>query len=699
MPTVPFHTHNFSIPTATDDDMEVLTSASVVVTPANLTNPDAAATIVDIAAPPASQAEAEAGTDAVKRMTPRTTAQAIDARALTPSDVGTTVGTVAAGNDSRIVGALQSSQNLTDLANLGLAQDAVQTSVGFVSKETAVAATIPARNKRAYTSAFDATLTPGSAAWYRRATSIEAAAVPAAASMRTADRFLPDGSTDASTGGYWVLDEAIVDWRMLGVKGNGTDETTVAQTAVNYVLNNPAARKLVLSGTVYVSKITLSGAQGISVESNNCTIVGNSLSAQTALLEVKTPDTSVNGRLVLNCLYKTNYECAFHAWHESAMQFCDFSGIIGNGAKIAYRVGNTTYPAALISEMSFSHLETYGCPVAFEVIGGETYIQVDNPQLSSDAFGTGDAGWVALPRITLRNIGASINVSGGEMINVQSTTGVVHEMQPINRGGGRVEWGSTVFNGVFCETASPLSRTANPGGFTINNSASNRRGMIQFNNCIGFHSQDLTAFIYTDPSYDDFVIVNSPGFWKPGADRTQPNIYCEVGSTAEVTVIGDWGPGFQKGLSGLANGRLNFSRRTLLIASNLNGQDFVTGVPETCLFSQVNTVGDRARYQGTYSSGTGIFTVPDGGLEDVSASFVLRMLTDGVTGTAALFLDNTEVASVAIVSSRAALNYDLGNLNAGQNLRVVIQNVSTSTFANATSSYNRFSVTAKRGYV
>lgn len=129
MPTVPFHTHNFSIPTATDDDMEVLTSASVVVTPANLTNPDAAATIVDLAAPPASQAEAEAGTDAVKRMTPLTTAQAIDFLVSTaglsgayadltgkptlgnssPLDVGTIAGTVAAGNDSRITGAVQSS--------------------------------------------------------------------------------------------------------------------------------------------------------------------------------------------------------------------------------------------------------------------------------------------------------------------------------------------------------------------------------------------------------------------------------------------------------------------------------------------------------------------------------------------------------------------------------------------------------------
>lgn len=75
--------------------------------------------IADTINPPASQAEAEAGTDAVKRMTPLTTAQAIAVQAATaaqgalastalqPSDIGTGAGNVAAGNDSRIVGAVQ----------------------------------------------------------------------------------------------------------------------------------------------------------------------------------------------------------------------------------------------------------------------------------------------------------------------------------------------------------------------------------------------------------------------------------------------------------------------------------------------------------------------------------------------------------------------------------------------------------------
>lgn len=90
-------------------------------------------TLVETGRPAASQAEAEAGTNPTKVMTPLTTAQAVSSYGLTKSgnlagladkptarsnldlgnsstlSVGTTAGTVAAGDDSRIVGAIQPS--------------------------------------------------------------------------------------------------------------------------------------------------------------------------------------------------------------------------------------------------------------------------------------------------------------------------------------------------------------------------------------------------------------------------------------------------------------------------------------------------------------------------------------------------------------------------------------------------------------
>jgi hypothetical protein len=94
---------------------------------------------VEIGRPAASQAEAEAGTNPTKAMTPLTTAQAIVAQVSLAGrtgnysdltglptlgnsaalNVGTTAGTVAAGNDSRIVNAVQTSRTLT--AGAGIA--------------------------------------------------------------------------------------------------------------------------------------------------------------------------------------------------------------------------------------------------------------------------------------------------------------------------------------------------------------------------------------------------------------------------------------------------------------------------------------------------------------------------------------------------------------------------------------------------
>lgn len=102
--------------------------------------------VVEVGRPAASQAEAEAATNPTKVMTPLTTSQAVSFYGLTKDgnlsgltnvaaargnlglgnsstlNVGTTVGTVAAGDDTRIVGAAQKAANLSDLANASTAR-------------------------------------------------------------------------------------------------------------------------------------------------------------------------------------------------------------------------------------------------------------------------------------------------------------------------------------------------------------------------------------------------------------------------------------------------------------------------------------------------------------------------------------------------------------------------------------------------
>jgi hypothetical protein len=66
---------------------------------------------------------------------------------------------------------------------------------------------------------------------YRRASFADLTGYPALAYFRSVDRFMPDGTTDATNGGYWVIDETVIDIRMLGAVLDGTDNghTTAMQ--------------------------------------------------------------------------------------------------------------------------------------------------------------------------------------------------------------------------------------------------------------------------------------------------------------------------------------------------------------------------------------------------------------------------------------------------------------------------------------
>lgn len=482
---------------------------------------------------------------------------------------------------------------------------------------------------------------------------------------------------------------------MFGACGDGSaDDTKAVQACFDFWSLYSTRYTLHLYGLYHVSKVTISpGSYGL-IRSDAALFYGLSTAAQTCVFEIMSPGVVIDGKLVVSAGRRMNYEVGFHYWHPTAAQFSTLSNVIVNDARVGFRFGHISYPGALISEITLNSPQTYGCPVAMDVIGGEAFVSIVSPQLSGDSFG-GDTSWCALPKCVIRNRGATVMVHGGECINTADPNGMIFNMVPIDRGNGRVEWGTLSVTGTTVESASPLCVIDNLG-MPINNAASWRRGEVNFSKLIGYHSQDIAPLISVCAAYNDIIKVNGMNLWHPGTVRTQPNIYCVSGSRAEIMANGGFGQGFPYGLGGIVGGTVNFSRREVLRATGLNGQSFTAGAGfQTANFTTVQSNNDRARWVSCYSNG--VFSIPVGALGDVVATVSIR-LSGATTGWVILRSNNVEVIRAPLVSGCANLVHSLGDVGDGVPIDVLID-VDTNDTGISQASANVFSLSAKRGEV
>lgn len=111
--------------------------------------------------------------------------------------------------------------------------------VTFATKVDAEAATIPANVKRIRTQfrnpsyADLSTMTGG--ADFKRASLADLTGVSNLLYFRSTDRFLPDGTTDATNGGYWLVDGAALDPAVAGAgRGVMADDTYAWQACIDF---------------------------------------------------------------------------------------------------------------------------------------------------------------------------------------------------------------------------------------------------------------------------------------------------------------------------------------------------------------------------------------------------------------------------------------------------------------------------------
>ncbi|TPJ49713.1 MULTISPECIES: hypothetical protein [unclassified Mesorhizobium] len=128
-------------------------------------------------------------------------------------------------------------QYAADAAQVSGVNVPIYASVATASGST-IAAGVKSIRTQFYAPVFTTPATLVGGANYARMSraAITAGGYPALAYFRSADRFMPDGTTDAVNGGFWVLNESVVDLRQLGSGfGNAAADTAALIAAVQIV--------------------------------------------------------------------------------------------------------------------------------------------------------------------------------------------------------------------------------------------------------------------------------------------------------------------------------------------------------------------------------------------------------------------------------------------------------------------------------
>lgn len=260
------------------------------------------------------------------------------------------------------IGALRRTSNLGDLSDVGAAQDNVQLGPSFVSKADVEAKTIPARNKQ-LTMQYYAPNMASAATLVGRATYRRVATQPThELKVRSVDRFLPDGTTDNTNGGWWEIADSVLNPMIAGAIGNGqlgasaTNDTTALQRVLNfYKLTRPATRqrdnqrRLDLQGKTYrvSSPLSLEGCDGLEI-CNGTLIVdpSNVFAANRAVLEHDVALTELWGLTTRNLTIQCNQVANGINIQRPQEIFLDNPTVLGWGQReFGIRLGPVAYSA------------------------------------------------------------------------------------------------------------------------------------------------------------------------------------------------------------------------------------------------------------------------------------------------------------------------------------------------------------------
>lgn len=356
------------------------------------------------------------------------------------------------------------------------------------------------------------------------------------------------GSVIVTSGGSRM--KLIGPWtvKSFGVKDDGTDQSSALASPINAAAT--ANVPLEWDANFSVSTLVVSGKSGLHWIGRGG-VIGIASSAQDAVLQfINCTDVTINERFVINGAYNTNYTYGFHGYTNGAsqdFQLFDLTNVIIVGCKTAWGFGNASRPDDDVAAVNIRGGYTSGCPQYLKAIGTQTVVHVAGANAVS-SYGLGNATWQTLPAVHTESQGATVTITGGEVMCTQITHDCAFKLSAIAGATAGNQYGSITVSGAVLEVASALC-------FTDNKSLSSPVfGAFTMVGCRFVLTQDtFGGAVQSDGSYaGKIVIVGNTGF-APNV-RGQWNVNAGNAACAVTVDVQSFGVNCLQGYAGLSGG-------------------------------------------------------------------------------------------------------------------------------------------------
>lgn len=382
---------------------------------------------------------------------------------------------------------------------------------------------------------------------------------------------------------------------------------------------------------------------------------------------------SWDGSHIINANNKTKYAIAYDRATGAGTSGGFSSGLVTMNAQWQMRI-SAADTSTLFSEFVFSNYRSFGCKNAIHAGGYNTVITFSGVSLVSVLDPDDPSG---ADSCTLLVEGATVNVSGGELVRPGTTTGNLINIRPASNG----KYGNVRVSGAHIETSAPLANVSNPAGYALDSSI----GGLSVTGCGGYTGGSTTAsFITTEPNFDGVVVVKGCDFYRDTLSVAR--IIDAQGPCRHDIDSSTW-----DGFSNIKWGGIN--------TSDTQPSLQVSGLPAAVIpagdvvlkFQNESSIASMQFMASLYNPATGEFTIPPHGPHSINVSGSLY--APGVSGNLSIKVGGALMAIFDISpSSLCHFSKDIYGLNSGDKLTISVQSPTPSSGSSFSSLLNDLNV-------